>query len=203
MKFLVTALICSLPSIGICQTVEACKTIENDDARLACYDLALGVKSVETNSTASENSNWNRRIEKSELTDQTNVFLSVRSIDEVRDRYGREAAPAVLYLRCMENTTAVLLTFNDHFMSDNAGGGRVEYRLDDDPMAKQSFRESNDNMALGLWSGGTSIPFIKKMLGHKQLIVRATPYNESSITVKFPISGIENEITELRKTCGW
>lgn len=203
MKYLMAVLIVLLPSIGFSQTVDSCKTIEDDNLRLACYDLALGVTTTSVESDTSNNYTWRRQVEISELTDEKNVFLSVLSEDEVRDKYGLGSAPAVLNLRCMENTTAIIISFNDHFMSDHAGGGKVQYRLDDTPLATQSFRESNNNKALGLWSGGRSIPFIKKMFGHQQLIVRATPYNESSITVKFPIKGIEGAITDLREACGW
>ena len=103
----------------------------------------------------------------------------------------------------MENTTTVLINFNNHFMSDHAGGGTVEFRRDDSPLYKSRMNESNDNSSLGLWNGGNAIPFIKGLLGTKQLIVRATPFSESAITLTFDVTGVDNAITELRETCSW
>jgi len=63
--------------------------------------------------------------------------------------------------------------------------------------------ESTDNKALGLWSGGESIPVIKKMFGKKQLIARMTPFSESPITVEMDITGLDAAIEPLRTACGW
>lgn len=180
---------------------EQCKTIRDDAARLSCYDIALGVLESETEAVE-DNGNWVVKTDVSPLTDDKNVFLSLRSENEVSGPYGGRDKGAI-WLRCMENTTAVLITFNDHFMSDNAGGGRVEYRLDDASLTHANFRESNDNKALGLWNGGSAIPFIKRMLSRNQLIVLATPFSDSAITLTFNIAGIDNAISSLRETCNW
>lgn len=149
-----------------------------------------------------DNGKWIVKTDVSSLTDDKNIFLSLLSENEVPGPYGGRGN-GVIWIRCMENTKAVLIAFNDHFMSDNAGGGRVEYRLDDALATHSNFRESNDNKALGLWNGGSSIPFIKKMLGKKQLIVRATPFSDSAVTLTFDIAGIDNAIGSVRETCDW
>lgn len=180
---------------------EDCISIEDDGRRLACFDLAFGVKMVEKPSVT-DAGKWRVSKETSAMTDDTSVFLTVISDNEVRGRYDN-SGPALLVLRCRENTTSALFTFNGHFMSDIQGKGKIEYRLDDHRMTSIYATVSNDNEALGLWSGGKAIPWIKKLLSKEQLIVRATPYSESSVTATFDIRGIDNVIGDLRETCNW
>lgn len=180
---------------------EECKSIADDDARLACYDTTLGVATI-SDETGSGMGKWQKSTEVSELTDDKNVFVHLDSEDTIRGPYGGEGR-ARIWLRCMENTTAVILHFNDHFMSDIQGFGKVEYRLDEESLSSINASASTDNKALGLWSGSQAIPFIKRMLGKERLIVRATPYSESRLTVTFDIRGVDEATTELRETCNW
>lgn len=52
-------------------------------------------------------------------------------------------------------------------------------------------------------SGGQTIPVIQEMFDAEQLTVRATPFNESTITVQFPIAGLQEAIEPLREACNW
>lgn len=188
-------------STQILNAQEECTGIVDDNARLACYDLAFGAKDT-TRDQRNEFGQWNKRVETSDMTDEKNVFLSLSSSNNIRGRYGK-SGPAQLYFRCMENTTAVLVILNENFLSDIQGYGVVQYRLDKEPMNKIRMSASTDNEALGLWRGNQAIPFIKSVLDNKQLIIRATPYNESAVTATFDIRGIEAAIVELRETCNW
>ena len=200
---------------------DACLQFSDDAIRLACYDVAMGYKadglgdgpaSPATPTTngdeppaptkAPDTGKWQMRRDISQLTDEKYVFVTTKSNETIPGRFG-SAGNARLSLRCMENTTAVILTMNDHFMADIQGYGRVEYRLDDRAMQRVSMTESTDNSALGLWRGGSAIPFIKSLFGHQRLVVRATPFNESALTVTFDISGVEAATAELRETCHW
>jgi len=181
--------------------VANCKSLENNDERLACYDAALGAE-AEGSDVVVDAGKWIKKVNISDLTDDKNVYLSLESDDLVRARFG-SPAPARLLLRCQENTTAATFGFNDNFMASIQGYGTVEYRIDSQDMQRVRANESTDNSVLGLWRGSSSIPFIKKLIGHQKLVVRATPYNESAMTVTFDISGLENVIGELRDTCSW
>ena len=180
---------------------EECKTIIDNDERLACYDIAVGAIETETKQPLKKG-NWILKTDVSPLTDDKNVFLSLTSENVIPSRFGG-SGKGRMWVRCMENTTSIFVNFNEAFMSDHAGGGRVEYRLDKSPLSRAVFRESNDNKGLGLWSGNEAIPLIKRMLGHEKMVIRATPFSESSITLTFDISGFENAVSELRETCNW
>lgn len=145
---------------------------------------------------------WAVQSEVSKVDDSTNVWLSVRSDNLVDKRFGGSDR-ATLSIRCMENTTSVFFQFADNFMADISGYGDITYRVDTKKAQKKGFRESTDNGALGLWNGGSSIPFAKSLFGGERLFVRAVPYNESPVEVEFQIRDLETAITPLRKACKW
>lgn len=138
----------------------------------------------------------------SKIDDSPTVVLKNYSNEIISGRFGRDDK-ATLVLRCMENTTNLYFTFAKNFMADIGSYGNVTYRLDDEPARTINMGESSDNEALGLWSGGRSIPVIKQMFGHDELTVRATPYNESSITMTFNVSDLQEDIKPLREACHW
>lgn len=196
----------------------SCHIFTSTTARLGCYDRATGFgdppadrdvsilsdrdpdKPTETQ-TVKPIGKWVVSTEKSPIDDSTNVFLTLASSENIPARFGG-IGPMRIFLQCRENKTLIYITFNGHFMSDHQHG-KVTYRLDDTPSGSTNMKESTDHEALGLWSGRTSIPFIKKMFGHDNLLIRATPFSESPLTATFPITGLENAIEPLRKSCGW
>lgn len=177
-----------------------CRSIENDLDRLSCYDRISG--RTPTKEALPTSSAWNVDVETSEMTDDTNVFISVAS-DEAVD-CGWSTQKTTLMLRCMENTTSAYFVTGCHMTSSRYNSyGDVTYRLDDKNSKTLSFDESTNNRSLGLWRGNQAIPFIKSLLGHDRLLVRMTPFSENSFTVSFNISGLENVIHPLREACHW
>jgi type VI secretion system protein VasI len=189
----------------ISQALE-CARLTADAARLECYDLIfkITVHSDQNVSLADggQHTAWKVRKEISKLDDSTNVFIKVESIGTAPDRYGTPVKSWMM-ITCRENTTSLYISFANHFMSSLQGRGTVTYRIDKAPAKKLRFVESNDHSVLGLWNGGSSIPFIKQLFGKNTLLVRATPFSESSVTAEFPITGLEEVIAPLREACHW
>ncbi|MFJ5538577.1 type VI secretion system-associated protein TagO [Vreelandella titanicae] len=146
---------------------------------------------------------WQVSERTSPIDDSKNVWLTVRSRERISNWLGKPSRHATLTLRCMENTTSLMLNMNDNHMADIQSYGDVTFRLDSDQAFTRSMRESTDNQMLGLWSGGRSIPVIKQMFDHDQITVRATPYSQSSITVTFPAHSLREQIEPLREACHW
>ncbi len=175
--------------------------------RLACMDGLAGeirakADDVLKSRIAPKVAAWERTIAKSPVDDSRTVQLSVAAREPFADRFGRPHT-ARLWLRCVENTTALILDFADTFMADTGSFGVVTIRLDKGKAFEKRMTESTDHNALGLWNGGSAIPLIKSMFGKDAMLVRATPYSESPITVEFPVSGLEEAIGPLREACGW
>ncbi|TSD87683.1 hypothetical protein FFK22_016220 [Mycobacterium sp. KBS0706] len=179
---------------------EDCAKIAADTERLACYDLQFKA-SVSAVPQPAE-SKWQVQEQISKIDDSKNVFLRVASSEPITDRLG-QPSDLVFWIACRERKTSLWFDFGGQFMADLNGGGRVTYRLDKAAARIKSFDESNDNEALGLWNGGAAIPFIKELFGGTMLLVRATPFNESSITAELPIAGLEEAVKPLRQACSW
>jgi type VI secretion system protein VasI len=138
------------------------------------------------------------------MTDDTNVVLRVDAKEPVACNFSGMEKPTLI-IRCQEDTTSIYIaTTGCHLTSSDYNDyGHVTYRIDDKPSNTRSFDESTSNRALGLWSGGQAIPFVKAMFGHKALLTRFTPFNENPVTANFPIAGVEEAIAPLREACGW
>ena len=191
----------------------SCAKLTTDATRLACYDALFGKPDTSASTSAAaandlpqptttKPDNWMVATDKSKMTDQKNVYLAVNSDNAIPGTYGG-SGPAQLTLRCQENTTSAILSVNDHFLSDIQGYGDVEYRIDKEKMHTAYMGASTDNTALGLWNGGSAIPFIRQLMGHHRLVVRVTPYNESPVEATFDISGLDAVLPDLRRTCHW
>lgn len=180
--------------------IERCTAIENSLDRLACYDDEAGYD-PEVKEEAVGSGDWLVRVETSQMDDSENVFLTLYSEEQTNCPYksGRHS----IHMACRENETNMWIRFGECFMSSIQGKGRVTYRLDTEQAATRNFRESNNNMALGLWSGGTAIPFIKKMIGHDRMIIRATPFSDSTVTGEYNITGLVEAVQPLRDACNW
>ncbi|TWI29714.1 type VI secretion system-associated protein TagO [Paracoccus sulfuroxidans] len=186
-----------IAAAGTAAAQEECVKITDPDDRLNCFDQSY--RASETVETESE---WKVEIDKSKLDDTTQVTMALESNEPVRKRFGGSEKGSLL-IRCKENTTALYILWAGNFMADLQGRGRVDYRVDDRAAKRVNMDESTDNMALGLWNGGKSIPFIKDMYGASSLYVRATPFSESPVEMTFNVSGIEEASKPLREACGW
>ncbi len=197
---MITVAIFAASSFSAYADIERCTEIENSLERLACYDEEAGYNPELTKEVVGSG-DWSVRIETSKIDDSKNVFLTLYSEEQTNCRYksGRHS----FHVACRENQTNMWVIFGQCFMSSIQGKGRVTYRLDSEKSATRNFRESNDNMALGLWSGGTAIPFLKEMIGHDRIIVRATPFSDSTVTGEYNISGLGEAVQPLREARNW
>lgn len=198
--FICAILISALSGGAAAQTGESCARIEDGDSRLVCYDSVFRVK--RESPVGQTLGDWLVSTTTSRLDDSTNVVMTLSSMDSLPPRFGR-AGKAQVYIRCMENTTAIYFVWNDHFLADIQGYGEVTYRKDNEPAKKHSMQVSTDNKALGLWRGGNAIPFIRSLFGGENLLVQITPFNESRMNADFRIAGLEDAIGPLREGCNW
>lgn len=197
----VFALLCVAPSAYGQSSGPACAQVEGDEQRLECYDLVFRADRISDGAVA-DAGKWEVTEDVSKFDDSRTVFLRLTSEDTHPGKFGGQTH-SYLAIACREHDTNLWMTFADSFMSSNTGGGSVTYRLDSDPAESKPFTESNNNKSLGLWSGSSSVPFAKAMIGKDRLVVRATPYNASSVTATYDIRGLSKAIEPLRAACDW
>ena len=151
-----------------------------------------------------QDAKWSERVERNRITDTEDVYLTLSSEPYFR-KYDRGSA--TLFVRCKENTTALILNFGEYVGDDSsspyADFKNVTLRIDDQEPVTRRMDTATNNEAVGFWNGGQSIPFIKQMLGADELVVRITPYGENTREVLFPIAGLEFFIDPVRENCGW
>jgi type VI secretion system protein VasI len=123
----------------------------------------------------------------------------LKSSQPIMGRYGTPQH-VLLLIRCKENETELYFHFADDFMRDIQGGSEITYRLDKLPAGKGYFSESTNHESL---FARAAIPFIKTLLGHERLFIRATPYNDNNIQAEFEIAGLGDAIKPLREACRW
>jgi type VI secretion system protein VasI len=192
-----------------------CKNLANDADRLACFDQAMTKDRTQPASTSKvesvavdekpekPKSKWYARKDTSAMTDDTNHFVSTTSIGYHQCSQFGTSGPITLWVRCMEDTTALIISGDCHLASGFDGYGEVTWRTDDDKAVTRSFEASTNNQSLGLWSGGRSIPAVKELFGKERLVVRFTPFSMSPVEATFDITGLEEAIGPLRQECGW
>lgn len=189
------------------RTLKDCHVMSTGYIRLMCYDEVSGFKSdnaeqtsetTETKQITKPSGNqWDVSTEKSALTGRTDVFMSISSENREPNSIGTPEAGR-LYLRCMDNTTALLI-IHGIYVSD---AHNVRYKFDDGPIQKKWMNPLKGGDGVGLFSGRASIPFIKSMFDKDKMVAVISGYSRDAELV-FDISGLRDRIDELATSCEW
>ncbi|MBK8639464.1 MAG: hypothetical protein IPN92_14760 [Chromatiaceae bacterium] len=142
---------------------------------------------------------WNLSIDKSSLDDSTNVYMHIAANDTIPGTLNLPVRPK-LWIRCSENTTSAFVDWDVFINIQNIS---MIYRIDSQKASTKSFSISTDHEALGYFSGGQSIPFIKSLFGVTKLLIEVTPFGKNPVQVTFDVSGLEQAVVPLRKSCKW
>ncbi|MGJ8624438.1 MAG: type VI secretion system-associated protein TagO [Yoonia sp.] len=133
---------------------------------------------------------------------QNAIKMTTDSFEAVPGIFGREQ-PANFVITCVENTTSAEVRFGENFMSDVGDYARMIYKLDDRPPVAVTLVASDDNRALGLYTGVPAIGFIRNLFEADRLLVSAETFTGRNLTSSFSIDGIETAILPLRQLCNW
>ena len=160
-----------------------CGAIADANQRLACFDSTAKLGTSADGEivglqlpagTAAEHdialANWEVTSTKSPIDDSDTVVLATTSLEPVSGMFGQNE-PAALILRCKENSTNVYFAsstmLGDSIIADSQ---TVTYRMDDRRAVNSNWNLSTDRKAAGLWSGQSAIPFLKQILGTRQIV---------------------------------
>lgn len=121
------------PSVCVAASddINSCVAISDDAERLKCYDDIAAPPTTEK-AKREPNSEWNVYTQKSEMDDSLAVIAIVVSDDQFQGPYGIKPRFGSLSIRCVENTTSILIGLGDYQLADHGGYGSIEYRLDSD-----------------------------------------------------------------------
>ena len=198
--------LCASPVLAQEEGIASCHAVADNAARLACYDTASGYAAPSGETTAASPSAsppvpisaWQVTEERSQLEDRTDVWLSVVSENTQPNQIGQPEV-AGLYIRCMDNSTNVFVTFNDYTSYDQT----VKYRTDEDELQSIWMQTMNGGQGIGIWSGAKAIPFIKSLYGKQKLVLAYDSYSNYNLEFVFPINGLEEKVSAVAEACGW
>jgi len=197
-----------LPGVAMAAAEDAngCHGLAGAAERLACYDLQTGYAADAAPAeaatadapAAAPAGSWRVAAEESALDGRKDVWLSVTSDNSQPNQIGSPER-ATLWVRCMGNTTAAFVAFNDYTSDDQT----VKYRLDEDGVKSVWMQTMNGGEGIGLWSGKAAIPFIKGLLDKEKLVVAYKSYSNHNLEFVFPVTGLGEQVGDLAAACGW
>ncbi|MBL1320112.1 MAG: TonB C-terminal domain-containing protein [Methylophaga sp.] len=196
---ILTTSMCGYAEISDKQVSE-CAIHKDPLSRLDCLDQLIAEKGlsggVKSSVKTEGKGKWLVRTDVSPIDDSTNVYAELMSENIVGSGY--RAQKASLVLRCSENVTNVYVRWNDYLGLKSTS---VLQRLDKEKATNHRWTLSSDNTATFV-SGGY-IRYIKKLLGHKKLLLQLTPYNDNPVMAVFDLTGIDEAIKPIKKACHW
>ncbi|WP_299508939.1 hypothetical protein [Cypionkella sp.] len=111
---------------------------------------------------ASDSGKWVLQLDKSAMKDTTDAYAKVLAQEDVQCASYGDASAISLTLRCLENTTALMVGGNCHLASGFQGYGEVTYRIGDRKARSKNFEVSTDNGSQAMRLRDAAIP-----CGHK------------------------------------
>lgn len=176
--------------------LQACAKIEDDLARLACFDaLNLRLRGAPSVTAPVKGVGlWRVTTERSKIDDSTSVTAMLTAQEPISIRY-RQARP-IATARCREGDLDFYIDWGVFIGSSSQ---TVTARLDSEEAESLSWSVSTDHTAT--FYPGKKMEFFEQLANAKKLVVRTTPYSESSVITSFNIAGFKNVLPALLKAC--
>jgi type VI secretion system protein VasI len=182
------------------QTPEAlvkCAEVENDIARLDCYDALAASTASTVTPTASriagpEGGAWTMLDEINPLDDSRTLAAGLQSTSTT------SGGPVLLAMTCRSGMTGLVINWGDYLGPEAIIVTRID---SDEPAFPLRWELSADSQQ-------TVYPYdvvalIELLLAADRFVVQATPYNENPVVAVFDLAGIQNAIRPIREGCGW
>ncbi len=212
---LLLSVLLALPLLAVADQsgIVECRKVENALERLVCYDeiviqdnetvedavdQAISTLSEPETELATGLSEWERREERDPISDRKNISFFAEPTGPHFNLFGGEKT-VFLQLRCFDNTTAVVLFFDDFQIQDRL---RLAVRIDENEPVDANWSLASNRQAAGLWSGSESIPFIKSLRDAKLITIRAF-LEDGAETYQFESKNINAYASELSEACDW
>lgn len=173
-----------------------CVKIENSIKRLECYDTISQKENIAPKESHSSSNQWEIIEETSKMDDNKVIVVSNKSIDPIQNKIGKQFHPNIV-IRCSEKETDFYVNW-DMFIGIN--NVEMTHRIDKEKAKTTYWNTSTDHTAT---FSNKPIAFVKSLYGHKNLVLRITPYNSNPRTAEFDITGIEEIIKPIAEECGW
>ncbi len=168
------------------QALAEAAAIENSIERLAAFDKIASSNGLtkRTESLSGDSGKWVVSRSISPIDDSSSITAILHSENDVPT--GIDRAPLSLIVRHKEGDLDIYINFGNFMGSDTID---ATLRYDREPAFSEALSISSDKTAgffrAKLWT------IARKFGTSERLVVRATPYNESPVTVEFDLRGFD------------
>lgn len=178
-----------------------CKKIENEIARLNCYDAQAAKLDPAVSNTGNEPTPSSEVVDRGKwlvetgldpITDQA-TFTAALAADSGGSGYNRPT----LLIRCKQKSSEVLVSWGD-YLGDNTV---VTARFGNEAPETFSWSQSTDSTATFLYSDRLKW-FFETAIRVDRLATQITPYQSGPITAVFDLRGIANVLSDKKEMCG-
>lgn len=160
------------------QSGAQCAAIPDDGERLACYD---GV--FRTGSTGAEA-----------------LSVSFESAQLIPARpSGRQ--PATMTVACEAGNLSVAFAYAGNTMSALGRDAGITLQVDLQSPRSRTLLVNADNTALVIGNTADAVAFLDTLAGAQNLTTRVTPVNSRSLSVRFSLAGVLEQIEPVRAAC--
>lgn len=156
----------------------ACAPIAGDTERLACYDAVYRGQAA--------------------AGDVLAVSIESEQLIPARPS-GRK--PAVMTVACTDGLLSVEFAFAGNTMSALGNDAGLTLQLDLQAARSRTLPVNADNTALLINSTREAAAFLDSLAGYTNLTARVTPVSSRSLSVRFRIADIADQIAPVRAAC--
>lgn len=178
--------------------MSVCLAIEDDTARLNCYDGLAAMEADKDDRAPSAGwvlEEWPARMNPA----WTDYEVWTVSLNPVPGAGGIPIHP-VLALRCEQGQTRVFFDFGRPMAQSRV---LVHYRLGSGPIQPGELVAAPDGRRFGLWDSGLSVRFAKALLGSERLRVQVPLQEGDALTAAFEMAGLAEAAAPIREACAW
>lgn len=162
---------------------------------------AAGQEPKSASNASNLKSRWSVNSETSKLNGSTIVTMSNDAIDRIRGTIGFDSRAAII-IRCREKKTELFFSLGTPV--ETTKGSLYEalfsFRIDTEKPLTLRGNLSTDRQAIFVEDG---IEFAKMLFNHNEFVLQFTPAMYGPQETVFQIHNLQNDITPLRKECGW
>lgn len=183
-----------------------CSAISDSLARLTCFDKAFPASEMTDEVAGADNRDqapepaittaWEVEATKSALDDSPTVTALLMPSSSSGTGVGEGSM--ALMLRCVENTTSVVLSTTMFMTNDNI---QVTVRIDDQQAQTTSWGRSTNYKAVGLWNGAKAIPFVREIANASRLVVRIQ--ERDRLDAEFDLGDVRSVAAQVASACNW
>ena len=176
----------------------ACLSIDEDAARLACYD---GLAAMAADGAArADPGSWTLEEWPSRLNPAwTDYETWTASLNPVPGAGGIPVFPA-LTLRCEQGETRVFFDFGRVLAGDRV---TVYFRLGTGEIQAGELILAPDGRRFGLWTSALSVRFVQALQRSERLRVQVPIEGAEPLTAAFELGGLTAVSSPLKDACGW